>query len=167
MANTANYAWVKPTVGGDTNAWGTELNTLFDAVDANLKTVNNEADAALPKAGGALTGRLDAKTATEALNALGGVSGNPVNIDCSVAQYVTATISGNTTFAFTNVPAGAFGVILELTNGGAFSVAWPAAVKWPGGAAPALTAAGLDILAFLTHDSGVTWRAYLVARDVK
>lgn len=167
MANTANYGWVKPTVAGDTNVWGTELNTLFDAVDANLKTVNNEADAALPKAGGVMTGRLDSKTATLASNALGNVSGNPVNLDCSVAQVITASLTGVTTFAFTSVPAGVSGVILKLTNGGSAAITWPASVKWPSGAAPSLTIAGVDLIAFLTFDGGTTWQGYLVAKDLR
>lgn len=37
MAVTLNYSWVKPTVSGDVGAWGTILNTLCDAVDADLK----------------------------------------------------------------------------------------------------------------------------------
>ena len=36
MANTANYGWLKPTVGGDTNAWGGEINTDLDAIDAQV-----------------------------------------------------------------------------------------------------------------------------------
>ena len=52
---------------------------------------------------------------------------------------------------------------LELTNGGSQTQTWPAAVKWDGGAAPTLTAAGLDILYFYTHDGGTTWRGFLAA----
>jgi hypothetical protein len=167
MANTLNYGWTKPTVGGDTNAWGTELNTLFDAADASLKTINNEADAALPKAGGTMTGRLDAKTTTLVGNALGNVSGNPVNLDCSVGQAVSATLIGTATFAFTNVPAGVSGLLLKLTNGAAFAITWPGSVKWPSGAPPALTAAGVDMIAFLTYDGGTTWQGYLVAKDLR
>lgn len=38
MALTTNYSWDKPTVLGDVGAWGTKLNTLFDAVDSQVKT---------------------------------------------------------------------------------------------------------------------------------
>lgn len=47
MALTTNYSWVKPTVGGSADTWGTELNTLIDNVDSQVKT---NADAAVQKA---------------------------------------------------------------------------------------------------------------------
>lgn len=34
---TTYFAWDKPVVGGDTGAWGTILNTLHDAVDADMR----------------------------------------------------------------------------------------------------------------------------------
>ncbi len=36
MANTTNFGWTKPTVSGSTDTWGTILNAVFDAVDAEL-----------------------------------------------------------------------------------------------------------------------------------
>jgi len=59
MALTANYSWSKPTVSGSSDTWGTELNTLIDSVDSQLKTVDTTASAALPKAGGTMTGKLN------------------------------------------------------------------------------------------------------------
>lgn len=47
MANTTNYAWSKPTVGGSDNTWGTTLNTALDDIDADLKAV---ADGVTPAA---------------------------------------------------------------------------------------------------------------------
>lgn len=55
MATTTNYGWTKPTVSGSSDTWGTELNTLIDSVDSQLKTVSDTASAALPKAGGTMT----------------------------------------------------------------------------------------------------------------
>lgn len=43
---TTNFGWDVPTVGGSNNAWGTILNTAFDAVDADLKAVKTASDAA-------------------------------------------------------------------------------------------------------------------------
>lgn len=51
MANTLNFGWTKPTVGGDPNSWGTKLNTALDDIDVDLA-------AALPKAGGTMSGPL-------------------------------------------------------------------------------------------------------------
>lgn len=169
MAVTANYGWTKPAVGGDNGAWGTELNTDLDAIDTQVKATDTIAQAALPKAGGTLTGRIDAKSATRAISALGNVSGNPVNLDCTLS-YFTATITGATTFAFTNVPNPAntaYGILLRLTGGGSAAVNWPLSVKWPSGAAPALTSAGVDLLALITDDGGTTWRAFMLAKDVR
>ncbi len=36
MANTTNFGWAKPTVSGSADTWGTILNAVFDAVDAQL-----------------------------------------------------------------------------------------------------------------------------------
>jgi len=38
---TTNYGWDVPAVGGDTGAWGTILNLVFDAIDTDLKTVDD------------------------------------------------------------------------------------------------------------------------------
>lgn len=43
MADTTNYGWTKPTVGGDNSTWGTILNTAWDDADADLKTVSDAA----------------------------------------------------------------------------------------------------------------------------
>ena len=91
------------------------------------------------------------------------------NIDLSAGKVFTKTISTTTTLTVSNVPAagtlGAF--LLELTNGGAATVNWFAGVKWAGGVAPQLTAAGVDILCFYTHDGGTTWRGLLRDKDSK
>ena len=47
MADTTNYGWTKPTEGGSTGAWDTILNTALDDIDANLKTAEDKAVAAL------------------------------------------------------------------------------------------------------------------------
>jgi len=36
---TLNYSWTLPTVGASADTWGTIINTAFDEVDADLKTV--------------------------------------------------------------------------------------------------------------------------------
>lgn len=89
-------------------------------------------------------------------------------INCSAGNFFTKTASGALTWTFTNVPASrAFAVILELTNGGTGTQTWPAAVKWPGGTAPTLTASGVDVLGFITDDGGTTWRGVALMIDSK
>lgn len=101
-------------------------------------------------------------------NELGNISGS-VTIDVSSGNFVTATVTGNiTSMTFSGQSAtNASGFVLELTNGGAFSVSWPPAVKWPAGTSPTLTVAGVDVLAFITDDNGTTWRGVLSMGDSK
>lgn len=50
MAVTTNYGWTKPTVGGDSGAWGGIVNTVLDSIDAAVKARETEAAAALAAA---------------------------------------------------------------------------------------------------------------------
>lgn len=91
------------------------------------------------------------------------------NIDLSLANYYSKTISGTTTFTLSNIPSSgtAAAFILELTNAGAYTINWWAGVKWASGVVPTLTASGVDILGFYTYDGGTTWRGFLLAKDSK
>ena len=89
-------------------------------------------------------------------------------LDLRKASVFTATSGAAITWSFTNVPANrAATVVLTLTNGGAHTQTWPGTVKWPGGTAPPLTAAGTDVLVFVTHDGGTTWRGNIFGKDIK
>jgi len=102
-------------------------------------------------------------------NALGSGSGSRT-IDLSLGNYVSATVTGLTTWTFSNTltsPA-AMGFVIELTNGGSATQNWPSpSVKWPGGTAPTLTSSGVDILTFVTDDGGTTWRGVVSMLDSK
>lgn len=91
------------------------------------------------------------------------------NIDFSVAAAQTKTITAATTFTVSNAPpAGMVGcAILDLTNGGAFTLTFPAGSKWAAGTKPTFTAAGRDKLAVMTIDGGVTLDWMLLAGDIK
>lgn len=91
------------------------------------------------------------------------------NIDCSLGYYFSKTSTAATTWTISNVPSGAkfYHLILRLTNGGAFTQTWWSSIKWTGGTAPALTAAGIDILGFFTDDGGTTWRGLMMSKDSK
>jgi hypothetical protein len=168
MATTTNYGWTLPLVGGDSGAWGTVNNNAIIAIDARIKLVSDIADAALPKAGGVMTGRVDLKGSSIARSDLGSISGTQA-LDLSVAQYFAATIGGAVTISITNPASGtvAQGIILRLTNPGAFTITWPSSVKWPSGSAPALTASGVDVIVLLSDDNGTTWRAVRAMQDVR
>jgi hypothetical protein len=91
------------------------------------------------------------------------------NIDLNAGNFFTRTISGATTLTVSNIVAAGNtnSFILELTNAGSAAITWFSGVKWTGGTAPALTASGVDILGFYTHDGGTTWRGMLLSKDNK
>lgn len=96
-------------------------------------------------------------TISEKAQALGNTTGNKA-IDVSKGAYITCTITGNTTFSFTSVPqTGATVVVMQLTNGGAYTITWPSSIKWSGGKAPKFTTSGIDIVVLTTNDAGATW----------
>ena len=101
----------------------------------------------------------------EIVNAIGATGGGTQDIDITLGNVVTATVDTSAnTFTFSNPTATGknCGFILYLTNGGSQTVNWPAAVDYPGGTAPTLTEAGVDILVFNTTDAGTTWYGNLV-----
>jgi hypothetical protein len=91
------------------------------------------------------------------------------DINLSTGNYFTRTISGTTTLTVSNVPTTgtAASFILDLTNGGSATVNWWANVKWAGGVAPTLTAAGRDSLGFYTYDGGTIWTGLVLGLDIK
>lgn len=94
----------------------------------------------------------------------------PANaIDLSAGNVFTKTISGATTLTVSNTPTtgNAASFLLELTNAGSAAITWFSGVKWAGGTAPTLTASGVDVLGFYSHDGGTTWRGMVLAKDSK
>lgn len=104
------------------------------------------------------------KDVAEVVSAMGA---NDMNM--TVANVFTKTISGATSLTISNPPAtGRCGIItLILTNGGAGVITWPTGTKWPGGTPPTLVASGVDVIVFMTIDAGTTWRAQLAQGDSK
>ena len=106
----------------------------------------------------------------EITNAIGSIGGGTQDFDISLGNNVTATVdTGTTTFTFSNPTASdeLCGFTLFLTNGGSQTVNWPGSVDFPGGTAPTLTAAGLDILVFVTTDGGTIYHGMAASLDSK
>jgi hypothetical protein len=162
---------VLPLAGGAMTGAIT-TNSTFDGVDiavrdAILTSTTTTAGAALPKAGGTLSGTVDAadqilqrpvmKDYAETKVAMAAHA-----VDLSLGNVQTYTLSGAQTLTFTNPPAtgsaGSFTLI--VTNGASATLTWPTSVDWAGGTAPTLTASGVDILTFLTVDGGVIWYGF-------
>lgn len=150
---------------------------VLDKADVGLGNVDNTSDANKPVSTATQTAlNLKADLASPALTTpvisgtrekLTAMSAN--TIDLATGNYFTKTISGATTFTVTNVPSAGTAVsfILELTNAGSAPITWFSGVKWAGGTAPILTAAGVDVLGFYSHDGGTTWRGMVLAKDSK
>ena len=80
-------------------------------------------------------------------------------VDCSAGNYFTKTITGATTFTFTNVPTGvAYTFTMEVTLNGSNAITWPATVKWPADTPPTLTDGKTQLFTFVTDDGGTRWR---------
>lgn len=78
-------------------------------------------------------------------------------IDVSLAEFFTKSISTNTTFTFIGAMAAkAQAFILDLTISLAAVPTWPTEVKWTAGIAPAF-ANGRHLVGFMTDDGGETW----------
>lgn len=109
----------------------------------------------------------DVQVFSETVNVKGNCTGAQT-IDLSLGNVVTATLTGDGTWTFTNpAPSGkATTASIFLTNGGAFTITWAVPPLWPGGMAPTFTASGLDIITMTTMDGGTTWYASY-AQDVK
>lgn len=88
------------------------------------------------------------------------------DIDLSTGNYFTKTISGTTTFTVSNVATSGdvSAFILQLTNGGSATVNWFTGVDWPSATPPTLTASGVDVLGFFTHDGGTTWYGFVLGQ---
>jgi len=81
-------------------------------------------------------------------------------VDCSAGNYFTKTITGATTFTFTNVPTGvAYTFTMEVTLNGSNAITWPATVKWPADTPPAITDGKTQLFTLITDDGGSRWRA--------
>jgi len=90
------------------------------------------------------------------------IEANDINID--EGAYFTKTITDAVTFTVSGTVEAnnGGGFILQLTNGGSNTVTWPGSVSWAGGSEPNLTAAGTDIITFVTFDEGTTWDAWMI-----
>jgi len=86
-----------------------------------------------------------------------------VTIDCSVSNSFAITLTENiTSISIVNPPAsGRYGQLrIRITQGaGAYTVTWPASVKWPGATAPVISiaAGAIDLIILETDDAGTNY----------
>ena len=80
------------------------------------------------------------------------------NVDCAAGNYFIKTVSGNTTFTVSNVPASrAYGFTLRVTHTSG-TITWFSGVEWPNGTTPVLTTGKTHLFFFVTDSGGTKWR---------
>jgi hypothetical protein len=68
------------------------------------------------------------------------------------------TLTGNCTFTFPTATAGkSFTLLLKQDGTGSRTVTWPAAVKWPSGTAPTITATASKLDKYVFTADGTNW----------
>ena len=134
------------------------------AKQSDVTTTTNTSGAALPKAGGTMTGALQMSDQLVQRPVLKDYGETKVAmaahaVDLTLGNVQTYTLSGVQTLTFTNPAASgtACSFTLIITNGGSAALTFPSIVDWPAATAPTLTASGVDVLTFTTCDGGTIW----------
>lgn len=136
---------------------------LVTWIAARFQALINMTDAVLQ--------RPELKDYAETVNAIGN-TGTACTIDLEAGNAVTATLTGNCTFTFSNPPAtgrmGSFVLLLVNDGTAGRTTAWPAAVKWPSGSQPSrdTTANARNVYTFFTCDGGANWFGVLGGRGM-
>jgi len=173
------------TVG--TGVWqGTAVADGYISSASTWNGAVTTANAALPKAGGTMSGetifadqlatRAQLKDYGETVNGIGSITAG-TNADLEDGNVQSVTMTANTfDFGLTNALASnSSSLTLIVTNGGLATVTWLSgahdgggnAVKWAGGTAPTLTSSGIDALVFTTIDGGTQWYGFAAGLDLK
>lgn len=159
---TTNYSFSRPTVGGDTDAWGTLLNANWEQLDgllsganpvngmlltgANITATTVDLSGTVAIADASITATdvtTDVLTVTgEVTEAVGAITGTSPTIDPANGTIQTWTLSGASSPSF-SLDSGQ-SLTLAITTGGN-SVTWPA-MDWVGGISPTLSATGVNFI---------------------
>ena len=150
----ATTAFVNAEIAADLTAAIGSTVQAYDADTAKRDTTNTYTQLQTMNAGIAIDGPY--KQTAEAVGAL--------DISLATGNYFTKTISGNSTFTFSNPPAsGTVGSFtLELTHSSG-TVTWPSSVKFPADTAPTLTTGKTHLFVFVTDDGGTRYRGAALA----
>lgn len=101
---------------------------------------------------------INVATTTVKVNSLGLISTNTA-LDVGADNFFVGTANDNVVFSFTGTQGNGVGesFVLQLANGGNYTITWPATVYWPSATAPTLSTGNTDVLIFITVNGGSTW----------
>jgi hypothetical protein len=146
----------------------TQIPVITVGTDGRVTYSANVAFSAVPtySSGPFAAGNTSGAIANTTLDVYGGVAMNVVTlatssntVNVALANYFISTPVGTSTWIFTGVPTSRdSSFVLQMANGGNYTITWPASVKWPSNTAPTLSTNGVDLLIFSTANTGTTWR---------
>lgn len=85
-------------------------------------------------------------------------TGTAYTINIANGTVQNLTLTGNCTFTFPTATSGkSFILLLRQDGTGSRTVTWPAAVKWPGGTAPTITATASRLDKYIFTADGTNW----------
>jgi len=135
---TQYYTFNLPSVGGDSDAWGTLLNSNWTSLDGILNGTGTHINLDTYTADGmTLTGIASAGFAGDISEAVydAGTSG-AIDIDAANGTIQTIDMTGDVTIT-SSLTTGQF-ITLRITSVGSSTVAWPVTMEWLFGLEPAL-----------------------------
>jgi len=84
-----------------------------------------------------------------------------VTLNMNLGQYRKVSPTGNFTIDITPITGKPASYVLQLVNGGAYTITWTGVDDWADGIAPTLTSSGTDLIGFIADDDGNV-RGYLI-----